>query len=132
MVLATSQRRFRLSIRTLMIAVALCALLLTPLVWMLHRVELLVNMERLAAENARAQAERALYRSLLTLGWSLVVVGMTLVSKHCRQETVFNSFSFWGTTSRSQGRIRFPGKAENSNRQKSCSGSCPKKPTDCL
>jgi len=55
------QRRFRLSIGTLMIAVAFCAVLLTPLVWMLHRRELLLNMERMAAENARAQAERALY-----------------------------------------------------------------------
>jgi len=59
MVVATGQRRFRLSIRLFMIAVALCAVLLAPLVWMLRRAELQVTMERLAAENARAQAERA-------------------------------------------------------------------------
>ncbi|HKI16268.1 MAG TPA: hypothetical protein VKA15_00225 [Isosphaeraceae bacterium] len=59
MVEATGQRRFHLSIRTLMIAVALCALLLAPLVWVLRRTELQLTMERLAAENASAQAERA-------------------------------------------------------------------------
>ena len=42
-----------------MIAVALCALLLAPLVWVLRRTELQLTMERLAAENASAQAERA-------------------------------------------------------------------------
>jgi len=60
MVEVTGQRRFRFSIRTLMITVAFCAILLAPLVWMLRRAELQVTMERLAAENARAQAERAL------------------------------------------------------------------------
>jgi len=59
MVEATGQRRFRLSIRTLMTVVALCALLLVPLVWMVRRAQLQVTMERLAAENARAQAEKA-------------------------------------------------------------------------
>ncbi len=61
MVEATGQRRFRLSIRTLMIAIALCAVFLVPLVWMRRQLELQLTMERLAAENARAQAERALY-----------------------------------------------------------------------
>jgi hypothetical protein len=65
MVEATSQRRFRFSIKTLMIAVALSAILLTPLVWMLRRAELQLTMERLAAENARAQAERAVVQARL-------------------------------------------------------------------
>jgi hypothetical protein len=57
----TDQRRFRFSIGTLMIAVALCALLLAALVWMIRHLELRVTMERIAADNGRAQAERALY-----------------------------------------------------------------------
>jgi hypothetical protein len=44
-----------------MIAIALCAVLLVPVVWVLHWFELRVTMARMAAENARAQAERALY-----------------------------------------------------------------------
>lgn len=44
-----------------MIAVALCALFLTPLIWMYRRLELQVTRERMAAEYARAQADRALY-----------------------------------------------------------------------
>ena len=35
----SGRRRFRMSIRTLMIAVALWRLLLTPLVWMLRRTQ---------------------------------------------------------------------------------------------
>jgi hypothetical protein len=62
---AIGQRRFRISIRTLMIAIALCAVVLTPLIWLLHRLELQVTMERIAADNARAQAERALYAAQL-------------------------------------------------------------------
>jgi hypothetical protein len=58
MVEATRHQRFRFSIRTLMIAIALCALFLAPLIWMLRHLELQVTMERMAA---RAQAERALY-----------------------------------------------------------------------
>jgi hypothetical protein len=59
MVEPTGPRRFRLSIKTLMIAVALCALFLAPLIWMYRQLELRVAMERIAADNARAQAERA-------------------------------------------------------------------------
>ncbi len=44
-----------------MIAVALCTVLLVPLVWMRRQLELQVTMERLAADNARAQTGRALY-----------------------------------------------------------------------
>jgi hypothetical protein len=69
MVEATGQRRFRLSISALMIAVALCALLFAPLVWMFRRVEAL-RLERLYAEQARAVAEEramALARSAQAL-----------------------------------------------------------------
>jgi hypothetical protein len=46
-----------------MIAVALFALALAPAVWMFRRTEALVRQERMAAEYARAAAERAfLYR----------------------------------------------------------------------
>ncbi len=61
MVRATAQRRFRLSIRTLMIAVALCALFFAPVVWIFRRMQVLTTMERLAAEAARDQAVRARY-----------------------------------------------------------------------
>jgi hypothetical protein len=60
MLFVSCHRRYRLSIRTLMTAVALCALLLAPLVWMYRWREARVNMERLAALNAFAQAEKAL------------------------------------------------------------------------
>jgi hypothetical protein len=52
---STGQRRFRLSIRALMIAVAFCALLLVPLVWTFRQAEAL-RRERLLAEQARYQA----------------------------------------------------------------------------
>jgi hypothetical protein len=57
MVEAAGQRRFRISISTLMIAIALCAVLITPVVWTNRR----VRQERLLAELARAQADQALY-----------------------------------------------------------------------
>jgi hypothetical protein len=44
-----------------MIAVALCALLLAPIVWMVRRTEAMLLAERLAAESAKAQADRARY-----------------------------------------------------------------------
>ncbi len=50
-------RRFRLSIRTLMIAVAFCALVLASMVWTLRQNEAL-RLERLHAERARALAEK--------------------------------------------------------------------------
>jgi hypothetical protein len=56
-----SRRRFRLSIRTLMIAIALCALMLAPIAWMVRRTEAMLRAERLAAESAKAQADRARY-----------------------------------------------------------------------
>jgi hypothetical protein len=55
MVEQTGQRRFRLSIRALMIAVASCALLLVPLVWTFRQAEAL-RLERLLADQARNQA----------------------------------------------------------------------------
>jgi len=57
MVEAAGQRLFRLSIRTLMIAVALCALFLAPLGWMYRQVELQKRMEMVAVQHARALAE---------------------------------------------------------------------------
>jgi hypothetical protein len=54
---AASRRRFRLSLRTLMIAVALCALFLAPLGWMYRQVELQRRMEMVAREHARALAD---------------------------------------------------------------------------
>jgi hypothetical protein len=56
MVETAGHRRFRLSIRTLMIAVALCALFLAPLVLMLRQLELQRRTELVALE-ARALAE---------------------------------------------------------------------------
>ena len=61
MVESNGQGRFRLSIRTLMIAVALCAVLLALAVWTVRQVEMRVRLERLMADQARAQAERATY-----------------------------------------------------------------------
>jgi hypothetical protein len=61
MIEPVGQRGFRLSIRTLMVAVALCALLLAFAVWTVRQVEMRVRLERLMAEQARAQAERATY-----------------------------------------------------------------------
>jgi hypothetical protein len=57
MVEAIRQRRYRLSIRTLMIAVALCALLFTPVVWMSRQ----ARQQRLLAQLARDQALQARY-----------------------------------------------------------------------
>jgi hypothetical protein len=57
MVETAGHRRFRLSIRALMIAVALCALLLAPLAWMYRELELQRRMELVALEHARALAE---------------------------------------------------------------------------
>jgi len=56
MVEPAGQRRFRFSTRTLMVAVALCALLLAPLVWTFRQFEMRVGLERLRAEQARNQA----------------------------------------------------------------------------
>jgi hypothetical protein len=56
MVETTGQRRFRLSIRTLMIAVALCAVLLALATLTVRHFEARVRVERLLAEQARAQA----------------------------------------------------------------------------
>ena len=56
MVEPAGQRRFRLSIRTLMVAVALCALLLALAVWTFRQVEAL-RLERVHAELARALAD---------------------------------------------------------------------------
>jgi hypothetical protein len=60
MVEAAGQRRFRFSIRALMIAIALCALFLVPLIWMYRHLELQVTRERMVAEYARAQAAMAI------------------------------------------------------------------------
>jgi hypothetical protein len=61
MVEPAGQRRFRLSIRTLMVAVALCALLLALAAWTVRQVEMRVRLERAMADQARAQADRATY-----------------------------------------------------------------------
>jgi predicted signal transduction protein with EAL and GGDEF domain len=57
-------RRFRFSVRFLMIVVALCALLLAPIVWEYRQNQRLVRAEMRAvqaAERARVEAERARY-----------------------------------------------------------------------
>jgi uncharacterized membrane protein YciS (DUF1049 family) len=54
-----ARRRFRVSIRTLLIAVACCGLLLAPIVLRFRHIQAQVNLERLAAESARAQAASA-------------------------------------------------------------------------
>jgi hypothetical protein len=56
MVESNGLRRFRVSIRTLMVAVAFCALLLTLAVLTVRQVEARVRLERLMADQARAQA----------------------------------------------------------------------------
>jgi hypothetical protein len=61
MVEATGHSRFRLSIRTLMIAVALCAFLLAPVVWVFRHFEAQVRMARMAEMIARNRAEEARY-----------------------------------------------------------------------
>jgi hypothetical protein len=58
------KRRFRFSVRFLMIVVALCALLLAPIVWQYRQNQRLVRAELIAvreAERARVEAERARY-----------------------------------------------------------------------
>jgi type II secretory pathway pseudopilin PulG len=50
-----------MSIRALMIAVALCALVITPVVFMYRRTVALVQAERLAAEAAKRAADQARY-----------------------------------------------------------------------
>jgi hypothetical protein len=74
MVEAAGQRRFRFSIRTLMFAVALCAVLIAPLVWMFRRVE----MARLLAEQAREDALRL--RDLAQLRSAQAGLGATSLS----------------------------------------------------
>ena len=59
MVEPAGQRRFRLSIRTLMVAVALCALLLALAVWNFRQLEAL-RLERMYAEHARVVTEERL------------------------------------------------------------------------
>jgi hypothetical protein len=61
MVEPAGQRRFRLSIKTLMVAVALCALLLALTVWTFRHFEARVRLYRAMAEQARDQAQRATY-----------------------------------------------------------------------
>jgi hypothetical protein len=56
------QRRFRLSLRALMIAVAACALFLAPMIWVARQNALLryVQVRAIEAERrARVEAERA-------------------------------------------------------------------------
>jgi hypothetical protein len=59
MVESFGQRRLRLSIRTLMTAVGLCAIVLALAVWTIRRIEARVRVERLLAELARDQAQKA-------------------------------------------------------------------------
>src|SRR4051794_49954 len=68
MVDATKQRRFRLSIRSLMIAVAVSAVALVPFLWVARQTALLraQAMRALDAERrARAEAERSRYVALV-------------------------------------------------------------------
>jgi hypothetical protein len=61
---ASEKRRFRFSVRSLMIAVAVCALLLATVAWQYQQVQRLRLAELMAmreAERARAEAERARY-----------------------------------------------------------------------
>jgi hypothetical protein len=60
-----ARRGFRVSIRALMIAVALFALFFTPIVFMYRRNVALVQAERMAADSARLAAERAMYAAQL-------------------------------------------------------------------
>jgi hypothetical protein len=55
------QSRFRLSIRTLMLAVAFCALLLALAAWTVRQAEARAKLERLMAEQARLRADQAAY-----------------------------------------------------------------------
>jgi len=75
MVEPAGQRRFRVSIRALMVAVALCALLLAPLVWTVRQFEMQVRLERLMADQARAQAERATYLAQMQSAQAALAAG---------------------------------------------------------
>jgi hypothetical protein len=83
MVEAGRQRRYRLSIRALMIAIALCALFLVPLAWMYRQLELQRRMEMVAVEHARALAdERAAALARFTqAGFRTPKPGNTVQSK---------------------------------------------------
>ena len=59
MVQATGHRRFRVSIRMLMIAIALCAVLLTLIAWMNRQVREQAREQRVLAQLARDEALRA-------------------------------------------------------------------------
>ena len=62
------KHRFRFSVRFLMIVVALCALLLAPIVWEYRQNQRLVLAQPIAvreAERARVEAERARYLAQL-------------------------------------------------------------------
>jgi hypothetical protein len=61
MIGVTGQRRFRFSIRELMIVVAFCAVVLALVLWTIRQGEARLRLERLAADAARLQAEKALY-----------------------------------------------------------------------
>ena len=54
MVEPTPNRRFRISIRSMMIVVAVCALLITPVVWSIRRWQVLIQSELRAREAVRA------------------------------------------------------------------------------
>jgi hypothetical protein len=82
MVEATGQRRFRLSIRTLMIAIALCALFLAPLGWMYRQAELQRRMEMLAVmERALAEEKAAALARFTQAGLSTAIRGNTVQPK---------------------------------------------------
>jgi hypothetical protein len=73
---AEERGRFRLSLRSIMIAVAVCALVLTPVVWMARQNRLLqfAQMRALEAElMARQQAERARYAAQVQSAQALFV-----------------------------------------------------------
>jgi hypothetical protein len=65
MVEATGHSRFRISIRTLMIAVALCAVLLAPVVYVFRHFEAKARAARMAELVAREEADKARYLAQL-------------------------------------------------------------------
>jgi hypothetical protein len=82
---AAEEHRFRLSVRTLMIAVAVCALLLAPLIWLMRQNALLRSQQMRAVEAermARAAAERAVYASLIRSAQAQVVSKASYADDH--------------------------------------------------
>jgi hypothetical protein len=86
---AAEQRRFRVSVGSLMIAVAVCALVLAPVIWVTRQYALL-RSERLraleAAQRARMEAERALYAEQIQFAHAQSMLNAPVPADHPQGE----------------------------------------------